>query len=357
MQELEAPSSDNSSEIDPQLEQEPPIDNGLIETPQQSNPFPIAGFWLRGLAFVIDGIVIAIPLIIWGFVFRDLAFSLGPWGRLVGYTLFCGYLGFFNSRFGGGQTLGKRLTKIVVIDSDGGYLPLSKSVLRALILALVPLMNRWDLPLLQNPILVMIATVIIFGGGLALIYGLIFNRKTNQGLHDLIVGSYVVKAPLRPGIIIPKTPLVHRYITFGLIGLAVLLSSAGFFLQNDEMAFGVLEPEEWEEIRELHTTLSASDEFFSVGVQRSNHQYTGSPNVLKDLNINVWVKKSCRRNPEYCNELLKQVARTAFEQYKGIDNLTGMRIAVFNRFDLGLANGQLAVRGEWTIDDWRKQLK
>jgi hypothetical protein len=137
------------------------------------------------------------------------------------------------------------------------------------------------------------------------IYGLIFNRKTNQGLHDLIVGSYVVKAPPRPEIVIPKTPLVHKYITFGLIGLAVLLSSAGFFLQDVKPTFGILEAGEWEEIQELHTILSASDEFFSVGVQRFNHQYVGSPTVLKDLNIDVWVKKSCRRSPEYCNELLK----------------------------------------------------
>jgi hypothetical protein len=40
----------------------------------------------------------------------------------------------------------------------------------------------------------------------------------------------------------------------------------------------------------------------------------------------------------------------------GIDKLTGMRITLVNRFDLGLANGHFDRGAAWTIEDWRKQL-
>jgi hypothetical protein len=58
-----------------------------------------------------------------------------------------------------------------------------------------------------------------------------------------------------------------------------------------------------------------------------------------------------------CDVLLNQVAQTAFENYDGIDNLSGMRITLVNRFDLGLATGSLNRGAAWTIEDWRKQLQ
>lgn len=323
----------------------------------ESNLFEIAGFWRRLAAFIIDGFIIGVPLIIIGFVFRDWAFSLGPWGRIVGYVIILVYWGFFNSKFRDGQTLGKRMMKIAIVDGNGAYLSPGKALLRAFILAVIGLLNRWQLPLLQNPILMVIATTIIFGGGLAVLYGFIFNRKTRQGLHDLVVGSYVVKAPPNPQVIAPTIPLIHKRITIGFVGLGLVLGLSGFFLQSANTTLGILEPEEWEEIQELHAILSENDEFFTVGVNRLNRQQVGSPTVMRDLNIEVWVKKSCSRDPEYCNELLKQIAHTAFENYDDIDNLTGMRIAIINQFDLGLATGNFKQGAAWTIEDWRKQLK
>jgi uncharacterized RDD family membrane protein YckC len=348
------PSPDEQLESEDFLSEEEASVNGIS---QEIKMFEIAGFWRRFLAFTLDGFILGIPLIIIGFVFRDIAFSLGPWGRLIGYGIIFLYWSYFNSILRNGQTIGKKLMKTAVVDSNGAYLSLGKSMLRAGVLASIGLLNQWPLPILQNPVVDLIAVTIIFGGGLALLYGLIFNRKTRQGIHDLIAGSYVVKAPPNPETIVPATPRIHKRITIGLVGVGLILGLAGFFIRETNPTLGILEPKEWQEIQELQSILSENDEFFTVGVQRLNRRQVGSSTVMKDLNIDVWVKKSCGRNPEYCDELLKQIARTAFENYDDIDNLTGMRITLSNRFDLGLAKGNLNRGAAWTIEDWRKQLE
>jgi len=348
------PVPDEQPELGNSLPQEEPPTNDI---PEEIITFDIAGFWRRFLAFALDGFILGTPLIILGFVFRDFAFSFGPWGRLIGYGIIFLYWSYFNSSLGNGQTIGKRVMKTAVVDGNGAYLSVGKTMLRAGVLASIGLLNGWALPLLQNPVIAFIAATIIFGGGLALLYGLIFNRKTRQGIHDLLVGSYVVKAPLNPVTTAPAIPRIHMRITFGLVGVGLVLGLAGFLMQRTNPTFGLLEPAEWQEIQELQAILLENDGFFTVSVQRLNRHQVGSSTTMKDLNIDVWVKQSCGREPEYCDELLKRIAQTAFENYNDIDNLTGMRITLSNRFDLGLAKGNLNRGAAWTIEDWRKQLK
>jgi hypothetical protein len=225
------------------------------------------------------------------------------------------------------------------------------------VLGLIGLLNQWALPILENPVIALLVTTIIFGGGLALLYGLIFNRKTRQGIHDLIAGSYVVKAPPNLETTAPVIPQIHKRLTFGLVGFGFILGLVGLFMQNSNSTLGLLEPEEWREIQELQAILSEREEYFTVSVQRLNRRQVGSSTVMKDLNIGLWVKKSCDRNSTYCNELLKQVAQTAFENYDNIDSLTGMRITLSNHFDLGLASGSFNQGTAWTIEEWRNHLK
>lgn len=319
--------------------------------------FEIAGFWRRGFAALIDGAILGVPCMILGFVFRNFAFSLGPWGRLIGYSLILLYWGYFNSRLGSGQTAGKRLMKLVVVNNKGEYLPVRKAVLRALVLVLIGLLNGWAVPFMQNPIAVIISGIVIFGGGLALLYGLLFNRKTRQGIHDLIVGSYVSKAPLTSETIAPEARRIHTQISYGLVILGLVLGFVGLAVQASKPTLGVLKPGEWEEIQELQTTLLESNEFFSVGVQRTNRWQMGTDREWEELSIQAWAKKLCTQEADHCGEEVKRIARTAFDHYDGIDSLTGMRIVVMNGFDLGLAYGNLSWRGEWTIDDWREQLE
>ena len=109
------------------VKEEPPV-NGL---PKEIQMFEIAGFWRRFLAFVLDGLVLGIPVTVMGFIFRDFAFYLGPWGRLIGFGIIFLYWSYSNSILRNGQTIGKQLMKITVVDRNGAYLSPGKTMLRA----------------------------------------------------------------------------------------------------------------------------------------------------------------------------------------------------------------------------------
>jgi hypothetical protein len=83
---------------------------------------PIAGFWRRLTAFVIDCLILSVPTLLLGLALFRWVAGLGPTGRLIGFVVALLYFGVLNSHFGGGQTLGKRLLGIRVIDRSGKLL-------------------------------------------------------------------------------------------------------------------------------------------------------------------------------------------------------------------------------------------
>ena len=61
-------------------------------------------------------------------------------------------------------------------------------------------------------------------------------------------------------------------------------------------------------------------------------------------------------DPVYCDAWISDIARLVLNQYDGIDDLTGMRIGIVNRFDFGLVTGSVTHGAAWRIEDWWKQL-
>lgn len=165
----------------------------------QTEPVPasaIAGFWRRLGAFAIDLILLLIVgLVLGGLLFDPLA-RMGTYARLVGFAIALAYFGICNSRITGGQTLGKQWLGVRVIDASGQALSLPRSLLRYTVLGTPFFFN--GLPIdpqrVTSSALGYLLVFIVFGGGLASVYLYLFNRRTRQSLHDLVVGSYVVRA-------------------------------------------------------------------------------------------------------------------------------------------------------------------
>ncbi|MCD6271332.1 MAG: RDD family protein [Deltaproteobacteria bacterium] len=156
----------------------------------------ISGFWNRILAFLIDGVILSFVGLILGKSAFDFLARLGGWGCLLGFCIALFYFGLLNSYLGKGQTIGKRIVKIKVIDRYGKEISIARSFVRYLILGAPFFFNQAVIP--QSAALTPMGypvCFIIFGIGGAIIYLYIFNRKTRQSLHDLVVGTFVVKAP------------------------------------------------------------------------------------------------------------------------------------------------------------------
>ena len=156
----------------------------------------IGGFWNRILAFLIDSIILSFVGLILGKSAFDFLARLGGWGCLIGFGIALLYFGLLNSSLGKGQTLGKRIVKIKVSDRSGKEISVARSFIRYAILGAPFFLNQAVIP--QSAALTLIGypiCFIIFGIGGAIIYLYVFNRRTRQSLHDLAVGTFVVKTP------------------------------------------------------------------------------------------------------------------------------------------------------------------
>ena len=180
----------------------------------------IAGFWRRVFAFFIDALLLGVLGAVAGWPLGDEFARLGPWGRAVGFAVALIYFGAANSRLTGGQTLGKHLCKIKVVDRSGSPISVSKAVLRFLPLGAVWFLNNMQLPgAALSSIWLCLVSIAVFGIGLSILYFYIFNRKSRQSLHDLLVGSYVVSAEASRPVPASAPWIVHVVVFAGLIGI------------------------------------------------------------------------------------------------------------------------------------------
>lgn len=327
----------------------------------RTKPLQIAGFFRRLAAFLIDTAIIAIPLLVIGFLFRDIAFQLGPWGRLVGFTLVLLYRTIFDSVIGKGRTLGKWLMDIVVVDAAGQYLSVPRAFMRALLLGVIFLLNNWSHPMMQNKFLAAFTSVIIFGGLLGLLYGLIFNRTTRQGLHDLFVGSYVTmrfknQKTNRVPWAAPLIPALHKWITYGTVVVGLAIAGWGLWAAPNVANLATLvgiEPDEWAEMEEIQQQLTETGDYFTVSVRRNTQRNLNSDTSVITLHITLWAKQSCLDNQDRCAAIVDEVAEQVVAEYGTLDRVDMVQIVVANRFDLGLANGNITYQTTDSVERWQ----
>lgn len=152
-----------------------------------------AGFWRRVFAHIFDTIILALPLILIGFFLFDYFAALGNFGVIAGFIISATYFTLGYSRIFGGQTVGKAIVDINVIDQQGQLLSPSRAFLRYLILDfpyyISGMLLLWARPdSLFHFVVGLLSSLLV----LASIYLLIFNRPTRRTLHDYISGSIVI---------------------------------------------------------------------------------------------------------------------------------------------------------------------
>ncbi|MEM7430412.1 MAG: RDD family protein [Pseudomonadota bacterium] len=179
---------------------------------QNVEPTWIAGFWRRIGAFLVDTLVLGIVGFSLGLFLEEQFVRLAGFGELVGFVIASMYFGILNSKIGIGQTLGKQLLKIRVVDAAGECISLPRSIARYSILGVPFFVNGSMLSAsLTGPFWHALLSLVIFGGAFSIVYLYVFNRATRQSLHDLIVGTYVVYEAVDPIETQPVWP-GHRWV-------------------------------------------------------------------------------------------------------------------------------------------------
>lgn len=153
---------------------------------------PLAGFWRRLAAFVIDGILLGLAGNMVGQILFDPLAFIGGWGRLIGFTIAVAYFGLFDSGRFGAATPGKRVAGLRVVDAAGHAVSLPRSLIRAVLLTAPFVFSGMILVISEASLVELIFSGLAAGLVAASLYMAAFNRGTRQGLHDLAVGTYVV---------------------------------------------------------------------------------------------------------------------------------------------------------------------
>ncbi|RDS80006.1 RDD family protein [Dyella psychrodurans] len=181
-----------------------------------------AKFWPRVGAILIDLVIVgAVGYVLGMFLFDTLA-RLGVYARIIGFIIAISYFGVFNSRVGNGQTLAKRWLGLRVVDEHGMCLSLPRSLLRYTAFGIPFFFNYLPIDFQSEPAFVgTLVSLVLFGGTLSIFYLYVFNRRTRQSLHDLVVRSYVVN--VKPaGLRLPPVAMWRGHLV--VVGLIALLA-------------------------------------------------------------------------------------------------------------------------------------
>lgn len=240
---------------------------------------PIAGFWQRGCALLIDCVILFLIGRLLGFLFSEQFARLGSFGQLIGYGICIWYFGWLNSSLGGGQTMGKRFLSLCVIDQEGEYISPGKSYIRAALLA-APVL-KWGFPVV-----------------IALVYFYVFNRITRQSLHDLLTGTFVVKTEsLHVPVDFRMWP--KHYAIFSAVVLAVV--AGGFYLHEKMTNYNLGEMraelakiqgiDDASAAAETRSPLGGGDSRRSLTVTVITHDQLKPAQLLEDRIVEIVLKK------------------------------------------------------------------
>lgn len=288
----------------------------------------LASIFSRLGALLVDTIILVSFGLLLGLLFESQFVKMGLWAPLVGAFIMLLYFGIGNSPWANGQTLGKKLLNIQVVDIFGAPLNNSKACLRALVF-IIPFALNGQPILGENPPIIFIAllSAIIFGGILSIVYLLIFNRNTRQSLHDLAAKSIVINKNADKKSIPPLWK--GHLIVVALLFLAAALVPA---VINNKIGNNAIK-----ELVDVQKILSSDPSTRIVNVQQSTTTFIdtdGSQEITESLSIQMAMKKNDIENQDFA----KSVAKKAYNQYALANKLDKVYVTLSYGYNIGIAS-------------------
>ena len=170
---------------------------------QQRERPPVAGFWVRCIACILDVILLGFFVYALVFVFKGQLFVLGKIAPCFGLAIIFCYSWLANGPVGKGKTIGKSLFNISTLRYDGQPLELKEALVRTLVQLSYPLVQNIIVPFFlhdvrsQTPLMfsyTIVNLAVAFSIANAVLIGV---QPFKQGVHDLLTRSYVAKDPPR----------------------------------------------------------------------------------------------------------------------------------------------------------------
>jgi uncharacterized RDD family membrane protein YckC len=313
----------------------------LPVSPYPAPPRRIGALWRRFVAFLIDGIVIAFIGSVLGYIFFALFMDLGPAGCLVGYFVGMFYFAIPESFFGNGQSLGKRLLLLQVVNRKGELLSIEQSIIRYTVFAVPWFLSGISLNISRTSWAVfLLVALAIFGIGGASLYLMVFNRNTRQGVHDLVVGGYVAESRKNGPITAQRIWKLHWLVAAAIVVLAI---AGGIEMQRLRVQGTI--PQLLTDIRQVELLPGVQ----SASILRIATHDHGN----KDISLVVKVR--CNVSNSDQEALANQVADSVITIDPTIDQYSLLRIVLIRGYDIGIARSSFSQSYADTPAHWRQE--
>jgi uncharacterized RDD family membrane protein YckC len=286
----------------------------------------ISGFWRRIGALFIDGLLLGIIGFVLGIFFENVFVEIGAWGRLIGFLIALSYFGIMGSSLFNGQTFGKKLLKIQVVNSSNSTITLTKSFLRYSILLIPFFLNGAQI---NNEILLSyllyLLSFIVFGGSLSTTYLYVFNRTTRQSLHDLIIGTYVVNINVAQENI-NKVWRPHIIIVFCLFTFSALIPVYTSSLSESKPFKGLLATQQ---------AINKNPMIRIATIMEGSTTFTSSDNISSTTTY-VTTQAFLYQNDTNNSELAQDLAKTIINTYPESKNKNLIQVILIYGYDIGI---------------------
>lgn len=316
---------------------------------------PIAGIWRRLAAFAIDGFILAFPAFVAGLTFFDWAVSFGQLrGRILGFVVALLYFGIMDSRIARGQTLGKHVLDLQVVDRAGEFLTPLRAALRYLVLGVPFFLNGLWLEInaghVLNLLLQSVLSLAVFGGFGAIVYLFLFNRRTRQSLHDLAVGSFVARSPSPPAPLAVSIARRHLVLVGGWLALTLIAPVVGDWAIRGSSVAASLKP-----LAELTTAIEGLPGLSFVRVQKGK-LVVASVREGKTTTSFLQVNAASTAAANDIDSLERTVAAKVLALHPDLLGQEVLVIQVQRRFDFFVATWTENNREAWTAEAWKAKL-
>jgi len=350
----------------------------------------ISRFWSRIAAFAIDMTILSISGFILGLMFQNFLIRIGHYGYLFGFIICLVYFTIFNSKLFKGQTVGKLALMIQIVDKDGNYLSIGKSLYRALILFGPFFILFVDIPgIYYGTFLYMLHDIFFLSAYLGVVVLYIFNKGNRQSLHDILAGTFVI-AKKRTGEIVPEIqqeinaemkednssiiqeeiipqvlpeinpetrlrntsfPPVTKYSWFIFGGIVVLLIvfKLYMFIDNNNSYGNTMS---------VYNKISNIDGVVHTDIKKSTIRSFGKDqSITRTYVIKIWVTEIPDEPDNLENsEIVRESVRTILDNEPEIDNNDFISVSLVKGFNIGIASQSTSLSLNKTPADWRKLL-
>jgi uncharacterized RDD family membrane protein YckC len=289
---------------------------------------PPAGLVRRAGALLIDMLILAAICIGIGLIFSSLLILMGFYARLISAVIALVYFSYCNSVYFDGSTPGKRAFHLWVKGSDGGYISFKRAVIRSSVLVLIILVSGWQLPVKStNSLLILFMSVIIYGLGGAIVFLMLFNRKTGQNLDDLLVGTRVVYDGGNP---IESYSPTSRKLKIGAIVVVIVLPLIIWGSSQGLMKIPTVNSS-LQKIMPLYHALNQDKRYYMAGVS-SRSQQTPGQQPVNALIITLWPRDNL---DDLGRQKIAQDAAALAQNYISLADYNALQVQVVSGYDLG----------------------